>query len=57
MSSLHSQVNDNTPVLVGCSQYLEKKGSEGLNYLDILKVGCEKAIKDCDPKIDLITRI
>ena len=53
MSSLHSQVNDNTPVLVGCSQYLEKKGSEGLNYLDILTVACEKAIKDCDPKIDL----
>ena len=25
MSNLHSQVNDNTPVLVGCSQYLDKK--------------------------------
>ena len=34
MSNLHSQVNDNTPVLVGCAQYLDKKGPDGLNYLD-----------------------
>ena len=48
MSNLHSQVNDNTPVLVGCSQYLDKKGPEGLNYLDILKIACEKALNDCE---------
>ena len=53
MNSLYSQVNDNTPVLVGCSQYLDTKGPDGLNYLDILKVACEKAIKDCKARISL----
>ena len=53
MSNLHSQVNDNTPVLVGCSQYLDKKGPEGLNYLDILKIACEKALNDCESKVSL----
>jgi len=53
MNSPYSQVNDNTPVLVGCSQYLDQKGSEGLNYLDILTVACEKAIQDCEAKIPL----
>ena len=53
MNSLHSQVNDNTPVLVGCSEYLDKKGSDGLNYLDILKVACKQAILDCNAKISL----
>ena len=53
MSSLQSQVNDNTPVLVGCSQYLDKKGPEGLNYLDILSVVSKQAIKDCEAKISL----
>ena len=53
MTSLHSQVNDNTPVLVGCSQYLDKKGPEGLNYLDILTVSCKEAIKDCEAKTSL----
>ena len=53
MSSLQSQANDNTPVLVGCSQYLDKKGPEGLNYLDILSVVSKQAIKDCDAKISL----
>ena len=53
MSNLHFQVNDNTPVLVGCSQYLDKKGPEGLNYLDILKIACEKALNDCEAKVSL----
>ena len=53
MSNLHSQVNDNTPVLVGCAQYLDKKGPEGLNYLDILKIACEKALNDCEAKVSL----
>ena len=53
MNSLYSQVNDNTPVLVGCSQYLDTKGPDGLNYLDILRVACEKAIKDCKARISL----
>ena len=53
MNSLYSQVNDNTPVLVGCSQYLDTKGPDGLNYLDILRVACEKAIKDCNARISL----
>jgi len=53
MNSLYSQVNDNTPVLVGCSQYLDTKGPDGLNYLDILSVACEKAITDCSARISL----
>ena len=53
MNSQYSQVNDNTPVLVGCSQYLDKKGPDGLNYLDILSAACKKAIKDCNARISL----
>ena len=53
MKSLYSQVNDNTPVLIGCSQYLDQKGPEGLNYLDILTVACEKAMQDCEAKMIL----
>ncbi len=47
MDSLYSQVKDNTPVLVGCSQYLDKKGPDGLNYLDILSASSKKALEDC----------
>jgi len=48
-----NNVNDNTPVLVGCSQYLGEKGAEGPNYLDIVKEATIRAIKDCEAKIDL----
>tara|TARA_Y100000590_G_scaffold431448_1_gene546257 strand:+ start:15879 stop:17432 length:1554 start_codon:yes stop_codon:yes gene_type:complete len=51
MTDLYSQVNDNTPVLVGCSEYLDKKGIDGLSYSDILKVSCEKALEDCEASI------
>ena len=52
-NSSFKNVNDNTPVLVGCSQFLGKKGEEGPNYLDILKEASTKAIKDCEAKQDL----
>ena len=53
MNSKFSQVNDNTPVIVGCSQYLGSKGSDGLNYLDILKAASEKALQDCEAGVSV----
>ena len=53
MDSLYSQVKDNTPVLVGCSQYLDKKGPNGLNYLDILLASSKKALEDCNSKVPI----
>ena len=45
---LYSNVNDNTPVLVGCAQYVDKSGSDGKNFLEILDVVARKAIEDCN---------
>jgi len=55
--SSYSNVNDNTPVLVGCSQYLGKKGLDGPNYLDILSVATKAAIADCEAKDDLTAHL
>ena len=40
----YSNVNDNTPVLVGNSQLTDKRGVNGFNYLEILKEVSEEAI-------------
>ena len=55
--SSYSNVNDNTPVLVGCSQYLGGKGLDGPNYLDILTVATKAAISDCEAKNDLTAHL
>ena len=39
----YSNVNDNTPVLVGNSQLTDKRGINGFNYLEILKEVSEEA--------------
>jgi len=54
MSSFdYKKVNDDTPILVGCSQHIDRNGVEGLNYLEILEVASKKAINDCESKISL----
>ena len=53
MKSTTADINDNTPVLVGCAQYLDNKGIHGLNYLDILSTVSKSAIEDCESKIPL----
>ena len=53
MKSKERDINDNTPVIVGCAQYLDNKGILGLNYLDILSTAARSAIKDCEAKIPL----
>jgi len=54
MTSLnYNKVNDDTPILVGCSQHIDKNGTEGLNYLEILEVASKKAIKDCESKFSI----
>ena len=52
----YSNVNDNTPVLVGNSQLTDKRGINGFNYLEILKEVSEEAILDCGAK-PIITKI
>ena len=43
MSSFdYKKVNDDTPILVGCSQHIDRNGVEGLNYLEILEVASKK---------------
>ena len=49
----YSNVNDNTPVLVGCAQHLDKNGVEGLNFVEILEIAGKKAIADCEAKKSL----
>ena len=49
----YSNVNDNTPVLVGNSQLTDKRGINGFNYLEILKEVSEEAILDCNASIKL----
>ena len=49
----YSNVNDNTPVLVGNSQLTDKRGVNGFNYLEILKEVSEEAILDCNASIKL----
>ena len=49
----YSNVNDNTPVLVGCAQHLDKNGVDGLNFLEILEIAGKKAIADCEAKKSL----
>ena len=49
----YTNVNDNTPVLVGNSQLTDKRGINGFNYLEILKEVSKKAILDCDTSIKL----
>ena len=49
----YSNVNDNTPILVGNSQFTDKRGIDGFNYLEILQKVSKEAILDCDAKINL----
>lgn len=49
----YSNVNDNTPILVGNSQLTDKRGIDGFNYLEILQKVSKEAILDCDAKINL----
>ena len=49
----YSNVNDNTPVLVGNSQLTDKRGINGFNYLEILKEVSEEAILDCGASMQL----
>ena len=53
MSLSYKNVNDETPILVGCSQHIDKNGAEGLNYLEILEVAAKKAIKDCESSFSI----
>ena len=53
IESSYSNVNDNTPVLVGCAQHMEKNGAEGSNFLEILEIVGKKAITDCEAKQSL----
>jgi len=48
-----SNVNDNTPILVGNSQLTDKRGKDGFNYLEILKEVSKEAIVDCEAKTSL----
>jgi acetyl-CoA C-acetyltransferase len=54
---LYSNVNDNTPVLVGCAQYVDKSGSDGKNFLEILDVVARKAIEDCNSQNSLVDEL
>jgi acetyl-CoA C-acetyltransferase len=49
----YSNVNDNTPVLVGCAQLTDKKGINGYNYLEILTEVSKLAIEDCKSSLNL----
>ena len=49
----YSNVNDNTPILVGNGQLTDKRGKEGFNYLEMLQEVSKKAILDCEAKNDL----
>ncbi len=53
----YKNVNENTPILVGCSQYLGKKGPDGLNYLEILTKASKAAINDCEAKELLVQHL
>ena len=53
----YSKVNDDTPILVGCSQHIDKQGTEGLNYLEILEIVSKKTIDDCKAKVSLIDHL
>ena len=53
----YSNVNDDTPVLVGCSQLTDKRGVDGFNYLDILKEVSKQAIADCEASANLSEHI
>jgi hypothetical protein len=49
----YSNVNDDTPVLVGSSQLTDKRGVDGFNYLDILKEVSRKALSDCEASTNI----
>jgi len=49
----YSNVNDNTPILVGCAQYVEKRGTDGSSFLEILEIVGKKALVDCESKESL----
>ena len=55
--SSYKQCKRQYSVLVGCSQYLGKKGLDGPNYLDILSVATKAAIADCEAKNDLTAHL
>ena len=48
-----SNVNDNTPVLVGNGQLTDKRGVNGYNYLEMLSEVSKKAILDCEASINI----
>ena len=47
----YSNVNDDTPVLVGSSQLTDKRGVDCFNYLDILKEVSRKNFMIRKPKL------
>ena len=49
----YSNVNDNTPILVGNGQLTDKRGVDGYNYLEILTEVSKKAIEDCSSSLSL----
>ena len=49
----YSNVNDNTPVLVGNAQLTDKRGVEGYNYLEILTEVSKQAIQNCNSSLNL----
>ena len=53
----YSNVNDNTPVLVGNSQLTDKRGVNGYNYLEMLSEVSKKAILDCEASNNLSEHI
>lgn len=53
----YSNVNDNTPVLVGNAQLTDKRGIDGYNYLEILTQVSKKALTDCESSKDLLQEI
>lgn len=49
----YSNVNDNTPILVGNGQLTDKRGVDGYNYLEILTEVSKQAIEDCNSSLSL----
>ena len=50
-------IPDNTPVIIGVGDFVDKSEENGLNPLSLLKKVSEIAIKDCNSKLNLIDHI
>ena len=53
IQSSYENVNDNTPILVGCGQLTDKRGIDGFNYLEILREVSKLALEDCEARIKI----